>query len=43
MLQEEFLKPMGITQKELLNSNQVPDQQFTEIINQKQEVIFWQL
>lgn len=33
MLLEEFLKPMGLTQKELADSIQVPYQRVNEIIN----------
>jgi addiction module HigA family antidote len=33
MLLEEFLKPMGITQRELANSINVPYQRVNEIIN----------
>ena len=33
MLLEEFLKPMGITQRELANAIQVPYQRVNEIIN----------
>jgi antitoxin HigA-1 len=33
MLQEEFLTPMGITQRELANAIRVPYQRVNEIIN----------
>ena len=38
MLLEEFLSPMGITQKELSNSIHVPYQRINEIINKKRGV-----
>ena len=38
MLLEEFLKPMGITQKELSASINVPYQRINEIINQKRGI-----
>ncbi len=38
MLIEEFLIPMGITQKELANSIHVPYQRINEIINKKRGV-----
>ena len=38
MLLEEFLKPMGITQKELSNSIHVPYQRINEVINQKRGI-----
>ncbi len=38
MLIEEFLAPMGITQKELANSIHVPYQRINEIINGKRGV-----
>ncbi|MGL1931962.1 MAG: HigA family addiction module antitoxin [Desulfotalea sp.] len=38
MLFEEFLSPMGITQKELANSIHVPYQRINEIINGKRGV-----
>jgi len=38
MLLEEFLKPMGITQKELATSIHVPYQRINEIINQKRGI-----
>ena len=38
MLIEEFLTPMGITQKELANSIHVPYQIVNEIINQKRGI-----
>jgi len=38
MLLEEFLKPMGITQKELSDSIHVPYQRINEIINRKRGV-----
>ena len=38
MLLEEFLKPMGITQRELSDSINVPYQRINEIINQKRGI-----
>lgn len=38
MLLEEFLKPMGITQRELSNSIHVPYQRINEVINQKRGI-----
>ena len=38
MLLEEFLKPMGITQRELSNSINVPYQRINEVINQKRGI-----
>jgi addiction module HigA family antidote len=38
MLLEEFLKPMGMTQKELLEGIKVPYQRINEIINGKRGV-----
>ncbi len=38
MLLEEFLKPMGITQRELSHSIHVPYQRINEIINQKRGI-----
>lgn len=38
MLLEEFLKPMGLTQKELADSIQVPYQRINEIINGRRGV-----
>ncbi len=38
MLLEEFLKPMGITQKELSESIHVPYQRINEVINQKRGI-----
>lgn len=38
MLIEEFLTPMGISQKELANSIHVPYQRVNEIINKKRGV-----
>ena len=38
MLLEEFLSPMGITQKELANSIHVPYQRINEIINRKRGI-----
>ncbi len=38
MLIEEFLVPMGITQRELANSIHVPYQRVNEIINKKRGV-----
>lgn len=38
MLLEEFLKPMGITQKELSDCIHVPYQRINEIINKKRGV-----
>jgi addiction module HigA family antidote len=38
MLQEEFLKPMGLTQRELAKSIHVPYQRINEIINGKRGV-----
>ena len=38
MLLEEFLKPMGITQKELANAINVPYQRINEIINGKRGI-----
>lgn len=38
MLFEEFLKPMGITQKELARALDVPFQRINEIVNQKRGV-----
>lgn len=38
MLLEEFLKPMGITQRELANSINVPYQRVNEIINGKRGI-----
>ena len=38
MLLEEFLKPLGITQRELSHSIHVPYQRINEIINQKRGI-----
>lgn len=38
MLLEEFLKPMGLTQKELADSIQVPYQRINEVINGRRGV-----
>jgi addiction module HigA family antidote len=38
MLLEEFLRPMGITQRELANSINVPYQRVNEIINGKRGI-----
>ena len=38
MLLEEFLRPMGITQRELATAIHVPYQRINEIINQKRGV-----
>jgi antitoxin HigA-1 len=38
MLIEEFLNPMGITQKDLADSIQVPYQRVNEIINKKRGI-----
>ena len=38
MLLEEFLKPMGITQRELANAINVPYQRVNEIINGKRGI-----
>jgi addiction module HigA family antidote len=38
MLTEEFLKPMGITQRELADSIHVPYQRINEIINGRRGV-----
>jgi addiction module HigA family antidote len=38
MLLEEFLEPMGITQKELTTSIHVPYQRVNEIINKKRGI-----
>jgi addiction module HigA family antidote len=38
MLIEEFLTPMGITQRELANSIHVPYQRVNEIINKKRGI-----
>ena len=38
MLLEEFIKPMGITQRELASSIHVPYQRVNEIINKKRGV-----
>ena len=38
MLLEEFLKPMGITQKDLTNAIHVPYQRINEIINEKRGI-----
>jgi addiction module HigA family antidote len=38
MLLEEFLKPMGLTQRELANSIHVPYQRINEIINGRRGV-----
>lgn len=38
MLREEFLDPMGITQRELANGIQVPYQRVNELINGKRGV-----
>lgn len=35
MLLEEFLKPMGLTQRELANAIHVPYQRINEIVNAK--------
>ena len=35
MLQEEFLKPMGLTQRELAKSIHVPYQRINELVNGK--------
>jgi len=38
MLLEEFLKPMGMTQKDLANAIHVPYQRINEIINKKRGI-----
>lgn len=38
MLVEEFLAPMGITQRELADAIQVPYQRINELVNQKRGV-----
>jgi addiction module HigA family antidote len=38
MLLEEFLKPMGITQRELSNAIHVPYQRINEVINRKRGI-----
>jgi addiction module HigA family antidote len=38
MLQEEFLNPMGITQRELASAIQVPYQRINEIINKRRGI-----
>ena len=38
MLLEEFLEPMGITQRELADAIHVPYQRINEIINQKRGI-----
>jgi len=38
MLQEEFLKPMGLTQRELAKEIHVPYQRINEIVNGKRGV-----
>ena len=38
MLVEEFLTPMGITQRELADAIQVPYQRINELVNQKRGV-----
>jgi len=38
MLLEEFLKPMGMTQKELSNAIMVPYQRINEIVNGKRGI-----
>ena len=38
MLLEEFLKPMGITQRELSDSINVPYQRVNELVNQKRGI-----
>ena len=38
MLAEEFLTPMGITQRELADAIQVPYQRVNELVNQKRGV-----
>jgi addiction module HigA family antidote len=38
MLLEEFLKPMGITQRELSDSINVPYQRINEVVNQKRGI-----
>ena len=38
MLLEEFLRPMGITQRELANAINVPYQRVNEIINGKRGI-----
>ena len=38
MLLEEFLKPMGITQRELSDSINVPYQRINEVINKKRGI-----
>ena len=38
MLLEEFLKPMGITQRELADAIQVPYQRINEIVNGKRGI-----
>ena len=38
MLLEEFLSPMGITQRELANAIHVPYQRINEIINKKRGI-----
>jgi len=38
MLLEEFLKPMGITQRELSDAIHVPYQRINEVINQKRGI-----
>lgn len=38
MLLEEFLKPMGITQRELADAIHVPYQRINELVNQKRGI-----
>jgi addiction module HigA family antidote len=38
MLLEEFIKPMGITQRELADGIQVPYQRINEIVNAKRGI-----
>ena len=38
MLLEEFLKPMGVTQRELANAIHVPYQRINEIVNGKRGI-----
>ena len=38
MLREEFLDPMGITQRELSNAIHVPYQRVNEIVNKKRGI-----
>ena len=38
MLREEFLDPLGITQRELADAMRLPYQRVNEIINEKKEL-----